>query len=84
MQASHAWVFRSIDAFVHAHVIPSIGTLTQAKIKAHVRLVLDSYLDDLMCIATNVELVISENTMHQYVVGMSALKKMMHAIRRVG
>ena len=41
-QASHAWVFKSMDVVVHTHVIPSIGTLTEAKTKAQVRLELDS------------------------------------------
>lgn len=36
LQASHAWLFRSMDVFVHAHAIPSIVTLTKAKRKAQV------------------------------------------------
>lgn len=36
LQASHAWVFRSMDVVVHTHAIPSIGTLTKAKTKSEV------------------------------------------------
>jgi len=53
IQASHACVFKSMDVVVHTHAIPYIGTLTQVKTKAQVRLEIDSYLDELMCIATN-------------------------------
>ena len=66
-----------MDVFVHTHAIPSIGTLTQAKIKAHVRLELDSYFDKLMFITTSPDLVISEDTMRKYVAGPLTLKTMM-------
>lgn len=33
-QASHARVFKSMDVVVRTHLMPSIVTLTQAKIKA--------------------------------------------------
>jgi len=33
IQDSHAQVFKSMDVIVHTHVIPSLGTLTQVKIK---------------------------------------------------
>ena len=69
-----------MDVVVHTHVIPSIGTLTEAKTKAQVRLELDSYFDELMCIATNVDLVISADTMHQYVTSPIALKTMMRVL----
>ena len=62
------------------HAIPSIGTLTDTKTKAQVRLELDLYFDELMCITTSPYLVISANTMHQYVAGLAALKEMMHML----
>ena len=61
---------------VHAHMIPSIEILTQGKTKAHVQLELDSYFDELMCIATYPNLVISTNTMQKYVASLDALKTM--------
>jgi len=64
LQASHAWVFRSMDVVVHAHAIPSIGILTEAKTNGQVRQELDSYFDELMRIATSVDLEISVDTMH--------------------
>jgi len=80
LQASHAWVFRTMDVIVCTHAIPYIGTLTDTKIKAQVRLELDSYFDELMRITTRADLVISENTMHQYVSSSTALKTMMHML----
>lgn len=65
---------------MHAHVIPSIKTLTEAKTKEQFQLELDSYFDELMHIATNVDIVISADTMHQYVGGSAALKTMMHML----
>ena len=69
-----------MDVVVYAHAIPSIRTLTEAKKKAQVLLELDSYFDELMCIATSPDFVISANTMHQYVFGSVALKTMMHML----
>lgn len=78
LQASHAWVFRSMDVVVHAHMIPYIGTFTEAKTKAQVWLELDSYFDELMHIATSADLVIRGDTMHQYVTISTTLKTIMH------
>lgn len=80
IQASHARVFKIMDVVVHAHAIPSIGTLTQAKTKAQVQLELDSYFDELMHITTSLDLPISADTMHKYVVGPVAWKTMMHML----
>ena len=80
LQASHACVFKSMDVVVHTHAIPSIGNLTQVKIKEHVSLELDSYFDELMCRATSPNLLISVETMHKYVAGLAALKRMMHML----
>lgn len=80
LQASHARVFKSMDVVVHTHVIPSIGKLIEVKTKAPLRLKLDSYIDKLVRIATNLDLVISADTMHKYVFGLAALKKMMHML----
>jgi len=66
-----------MDIFVRAYVIPYIGTLTKVKTKAQVWLVLDMYFDELMCIATILDLVIKEDTMHKYVVHPTTLKTMM-------
>lgn len=41
---------------------------------------LDSYFDELMCIATNADLVISVDTMHQYVASLATLNTMMHML----
>jgi len=73
-------VLKRIDDVVHAHVIPSTGTLTKAKTKNQVRLELDKYFEDLMCIATSEDLVISVDTMHQYVIGLATLKTLMHML----
>lgn len=62
---------------MHMHAIPSTGTLTEAISKNHVRVELDMYFHELMCIATSADMEISANTMHQYVVGPAALKNMM-------
>lgn len=70
LEASHPRVFRNMDVVVHAHVIPSIGTLTEANTKNHVRQELHSYFDELMLIATSADLVTSADTMHQYVTGL--------------
>lgn len=80
LQASHAWVFRSMDVVVLTNEIPYIGTLTEAKRKGQVWLELDSYNDELTWIATNADLAIREDTMHQYVAGPSALKTVMHIL----
>ena len=56
LHASHARVFRIMDVVMRAHVITSIGTLTQVKKKAQVQLELDSVFDDLMHIATSADL----------------------------
>ena len=69
-----------MDVVVHAHTIPSIGTLTQAKTKAQVQLELDSYFDELMYIATSPDLPISTDTMHKYVASPDTLKTMMHML----
>ena len=69
-----------MDVIVHAHEIPSIGTLIEGKAKSQVRLELDMYIDQLMHIATNADLQMSTETMHQYVVGLFALKTMMHIL----
>ena len=45
LQASHAWVFGSMDDIVCAHEIPSIGTLTKENSKNQVQLELDMYFD---------------------------------------
>ena len=79
-RASHARVFRSMDVFVCAHEIPSIGTLTEVKTKAQVWLEIDSYFDELMRIATKKDLVISADTMNQYVFHLASLKTMMHML----
>lgn len=71
LQASHAWVFKSMDVIMRMHTIPSIGTLTEAKSKNQVWLELDMYFDELMCVAT------SADTIHQCVVVLAALKTMM-------
>ena len=63
-----------------AHAIPSIGTLRKVKTKAHVRLKLESYFDELMCIATNPEFPISADIMHKYVVILAVLKTTMHML----
>ncbi len=69
-----------MDVVVHAHTIPYIGTLPKSKTKAQVRLELDLYINDLMCIATSLDLHITVNIMHKYVVGLTALKTMMHML----
>lgn len=73
-------IFILFDVVVHAYALPSIGTLTQVKTKAQVWLELDSYFVELMRIATSPDLVISVETMHNYVVGQAALKAMMHML----
>ena len=62
------------------HVMPSIDILTEVKTKNQVRLELDMYFDQLMRIATNADLEISTYTIHQYVVGLIALKTMMRML----
>lgn len=64
LQASHAWVFRSMDVVFHTHAIPSNRTLIEAKRKARVWMELHSYFGKLMRISPRIELVISTNTMH--------------------
>ena len=61
---------------MHVHTIPYIGTLIEAKTKAQVQMEIDSYFDELMHIATSADLVINVDTMHQYVIGPTALKTM--------
>ena len=55
-------------------------TLTKAKSKNQVRLELDMYVEQLMRIATNADLQMRENTMHQYVSRLPALKTKMHML----
>jgi len=69
-----------MDVVVHAHAIPSIRTLSQAKTKAQVRLEINSYFDESMHIVTNLDLSINTNTMHKYVIGLVALKTMMYML----
>lgn len=80
LQTSHAWVFWSMDVIVCMHAITSIGTLTKVKTKNTVWLELDMYFDQVMRVATNVDLEITADTMHQYIVGLAALKTMMHML----
>jgi len=80
LQASHARVFKSMDVVVGENAIASIGTLTQVKTKAEVRLELDSYFDKLMCIATSPHFSISADLMHKYVASSTTLKRMMHML----
>ena len=54
--------------------------LTEAKIKAEVRLEQDSYFDKLMRITTSADLATNVETMHQYVAGLVALKTMMRML----
>jgi len=80
IQASHAWVFKSMNVIVHTHAIPSLGTLTQAKTKNQVWQELDSYFDELMRTATNPNLPISVDIMCKYIFGPNTLKTMMHIL----
>ena len=77
---SHACVFKSMDVVMRAHVIPSIGTLTQVKTNKQVWLELDLYFNELMHTATSPDLPISADIMHKYVVGLTALKTMKHML----
>lgn len=65
---------------MHAYVIPSLGTLTQAKTKKQVQQELDSYFDKLMCVATSPDLTIYADIMCKYVAGLTTLRKMMHML----
>ena len=65
---------------MHTHMIPSLGTLTQAKTKKQVQQELDSYFDDLMRTATNPNLLISADVMRKYVASSTTLKTMMHML----
>lgn len=76
-QASHAWVFKSMDVIMCTHAIPSIGTLTEVKTKNQAWLELDLYFEQLMRITTSIDLKMIADTMHQYVVGPATLKTMM-------
>jgi len=78
--ASHAHVFKSMDVIVCMHAILSIGTLTEVETKNQVWLELGIYFDELMRIANIIDLEISRNTMHQYVVGLATLKTMIHML----
>ena len=78
IQASHTWVFKSMDVVVCTHVIPSLGTLTQVNTKKQVWLECDLYFDELMCITTSPDLPINVVIMHKYVAGLATLKIMMH------
>jgi len=66
-----------MDVIVQTHTIPSLGTLTQAKIKKQVRQELDLYFDELICTATNPTFSISADIICRYIVGMATLKTMM-------
>jgi len=68
-----------MDVVLHAHVIPYIGTPTQANKKAQV-ILLDMYFDELMRVATNANLANSVETMHQYAASLAAPKTMMHIL----
>lgn len=72
-------MFKSTDVVVHAHVIPSIGTLTHMKTKVQVQLDLDSYFDEFMCIATNRDFPMSANVMQKYVFGPAVYADAMEA-----
>lgn len=69
-----------MDVIVCTHVIPSISTLTKVKEKNQVWLELDMYFEKLVHIGTSTYLHMSANTMHQYVVGPTTLKTMMHIL----
>lgn len=69
-----------MDVVVCPHAITSIWTLTQAKTKAHVHLELDTYFDELICIATSPNLSINADTIHKYVVDLAAMMTMMHIL----
>lgn len=69
-----------MDVVVPAHVTPSIKTLIDAMTKAQVWLEVDSYIKELICIDTNADLVISVDTMHQYVIGLALVNTMMRML----
>lgn len=65
---------------MHTHAIPSLGTLTQVKMKKQVQQVLDLYFDELMHINTSLDLPISANIMHKYISSLATLNTMMHML----
>ena len=65
---------------MHTHAIPPLGKLTQVKTKKQVQQELELYFDELMCIATSLDLPNSENIMCKYVAGSATLKTVMRML----
>jgi len=80
IQASHAQVFKIMEVIVNTHLIPWLGTLTQAKTKKQFQQELDSYFDELMRTVTSPDMPISADDMRKYVVGSTILKTMIHML----
>lgn len=80
IQASHAWVFKSMEDVMHTYAIPSLGTLTEAKTKKQVQQELDSYFNELMRVATSPDFPISVDIMHKYVARLTRLRTMLRIV----
>lgn len=67
VEASYAWLLRSLDVVVRMHKILSIKTVTQAMRRNQVMLDVDKYIGQLMRVATNDDLQLSIDSMQRYI-----------------
>lgn len=63
IEASYAWLYKSLDVIVWTHKVPPIRTLIQAMRKNQVMLDVDKYIEQSMCEATNDDLRLSAKNM---------------------
>lgn len=80
IEASYAWLFRSLDVIVQMHKIPSIETLTQAMRKNQVMLDVDKYIEKLMHVATSNDFHLIVENMQWYISDTATLKTILHML----
>jgi len=76
IQDSYVWLCNSLDVMVRTHMIPSIGSLTDAKTKNQVILEIDEYLTQLRREATIEDLELSAHNIQKYIDGINMVKNM--------
>lgn len=81
IQASYAWLYKSLDVMVKTHRIPLINSLIEAKQKNEVQLEIERYMEKLRWEGTGDELELSAHNMQKYIGGHVMVKMMVHMLQ---
>ena len=81
IQGSYVRLDKSLDVIVRMHRISSIGSLTKAKHKNQVQLVIDRYMEKLRREATNDDLELNTPNIHKHIDGPVMVKTMLHMLQ---